>query len=98
MKDYAEKFYKSTKWQKCRLAYLTEHCFICERCGRPATMVHHKKYITPSNINDPDIVFNPNNLEALCEDCHAQEHHRLSRTVDGVMFDDNGDLIKCGVK
>lgn len=52
---------------------------LCERCRKkglivPGEIVHHKVYISPDNINDPAITLNPDNLELLCRDCHAEEH------------------------
>ena len=52
---------------------------LCERCLEkglivPAVIVHHKTYITPNNITDPNIVLNFDNLEALCKNCHNYEH------------------------
>jgi 5-methylcytosine-specific restriction endonuclease McrA len=52
---------------------------LCERCLKkglivPGEIVHHKVYISPDNINDPAITLNPDNLELLCRDCHAEEH------------------------
>lgn len=35
---------------------------------------HHKTYLTPDNINDPNIALNWANLEALCHNCHDLEH------------------------
>lgn len=37
-------------------------------------IVHHKNYITTSNIYEPEITINFNNLELLCLDCHNKEH------------------------
>ena len=45
MKAYAEKLYKSREWQKVRNLYMTSAKWICERCGQPATICHHKKYV-----------------------------------------------------
>lgn len=67
---------------------------ICERCGAPARIVHHREYITPENINDPDITLNWDNLEALCQDCHNKEHFVAGATAPGLMFDSSGNLIK----
>lgn len=67
---------------------------ICERCGAPARIVHHREYITPENINDPDITLNWDNLEALCQDCHNKEHFLTGATAPGLMFDRSGNLIK----
>ncbi|HDV4620380.1 TPA: HNH endonuclease, partial [Bacillus anthracis] len=54
-----------------------------------------KDYITPENINNPEITLSFHNLELLCQDCHNREHHeKNSPVVEGVMFDENGDLIQ----
>jgi 5-methylcytosine-specific restriction endonuclease McrA len=94
MKPWAEKFYKSKAWIECRLAFLQSKFFICERCGGAATIVHHKVYLTPKNINDPEITLNWSNLESLCQDCHNREHmSKYSPTQEGLMFNEDGDLI-----
>lgn len=68
--------------------------YICERCGKTAVICHHKRYISPKNINNPEITLNWSNLEALCLDCHNKEHFKTSGTVDGLTFDDDGNLVK----
>lgn len=92
-KEYAKSFYKGTAWEKCRDGYMESRHYICERCGGVAVICHHRKHITPANINDPNITLNWDNLEALCMDCHNVEHMSGSATVKGLMFDSNGDLI-----
>mgnify|MGYP002623827444 CR=1 FL=1 len=79
MKKYAERFYKSKQWQDARATYLAMVGGLCERCAKkgkivPAEIVHHKIYISPGNINDPSITLDFKNFEALCRDCHAEEH------------------------
>ena len=79
MKDYAKSFYKSKRWQSTRLAYLKSVGGLCERClkkglYRPAQIVHHKIYITPENIYNPEITLTWSNLEAVCRRCHEEEH------------------------
>lgn len=79
MKDYAAKFYKSKRWQETRLAYLKSVGGLCERCLKkglyaPAKIVHHKIYISPDNIYNPEITLNWDNLEAVCRHCHEEEH------------------------
>lgn len=95
-KEYAKKFYKSTAWKKCRDSYYKFRHGLCERCTvRTGKIVHHKNYITPENIKDPEITLSFSNLELLCQDCHNREHHeKNSPVVEGVMFDENGDLIR----
>lgn len=96
MKAWAEKFYKSTAWQKCRAAYVKEKFGICERCGKPGKIVHHKIYLTPDNINCPEITMNFNNLELVCKACHNQEHIAICDryTREGLDFDKDGKLIR----
>ena len=93
MKPWAEKFYKGKAWQEVRNAYYISKHGICERCGKPGDIVHHKIYLNPSNINNPEISLNFDNLELLCIDCHNKEHSAKLPVVDGLAFDENGDLI-----
>ena len=84
MQPWAEPFYKSKRWQATRLAYLKSKGGLCERClkrglYRPAQVVHHKQYITEETIDDPRITLDWNNLEALCKDCHQEEHTRFGQ-------------------
>lgn len=93
-KEWAAWFYNSKAWEDCRLAFMRSKFFICERCGGAATIAHHKTYLTPANINNPDITLNWENLEALCQDCHNKEHQsKYSATREDVMFDEQGNLI-----
>lgn len=76
---FAEGFYKSRRWQETRAAYIASVGGLCERCLKkglyhPAVIVHHKVYITPDNIHNPEITLNWDNLEALCRRCHEDEH------------------------
>ena len=84
LQDWAESFYKSVAWNKCRAAYKKSVGGLCERCLSkglyvPGEIVHHKIHLTPDNISDPSISCNKNNLELLCRDCHAQEHSRIKK-------------------
>jgi 5-methylcytosine-specific restriction endonuclease McrA len=65
--------------------------YICERCGEPAKIVHHKTYINRDNINDTSITLSWDNLEALCQDCHNKEHHKAD--TRRYSFDENGNVI-----
>ncbi|TCT23381.1 HNH endonuclease [Melghiribacillus thermohalophilus] len=94
MKTRAEKFYKSKAWRQCRDAYYVAKHGLCERCSSPGKIVHHRIYLTPENINDPDISLNWNNLELLCQDCHNKEHHGTEPVADGLRFDESGNLVK----
>jgi len=94
MKPWAEKFYKSKAWRQCRDAYFVFRHGLCERCGGPGKIVHHKIWLTPENINDPAVSLNHEYLELLCQDCHNKEHHESPVTGDGLMFDEDGNLIQ----
>lgn len=91
-KLYAQPFYTSKQWEDTRKAYLISKHYICERCGEHADMVHHKEYITPDNINNPNITLSFNNLIALCNVCHNKEHKRkeINRRYK---FDSDGNLL-----
>lgn len=91
MKLYAIKFYKSKSWRECRDAFFFYRQGVCERCGEPGEIVHHKTYITPANINEPVVTLNWDNLELLCKDCHNREHGSQV-TGEDYYFDENGDL------
>ncbi|GAB4073683.1 hypothetical protein GCM10028778_11860 [Barrientosiimonas marina] len=97
--DYAKSFYNSRVWRKTRDAYAESQYWLCERCYQNGILsegqiVHHKIYLTPENINDPDVSLNWDNLELLDITCHNQEHFKTEDVVrEGLTFDENGDLI-----
>ena len=93
-KEYAKAFYKSKEWIRCRDNYKRMKCYICERCGetKDIMIVHHKIYITPQNINNPDITLNYDYLELLCQDCHNKEHHK-DKTERRYEVDEQGRVI-----
>ena len=79
MRDFAEHFYKSQKWQLTKNAYKKSKGGICERCYSrgiisPGEIVHHKIHIEPWNINDPSITLAWSNLQLLCRTCHGEVH------------------------
>lgn len=88
-KEYAKKFYGSSNWQKIRDAYYKQVGGLCERCYakgiiKAGQIVHHRKHITPNNINNANITSNFSNLELLCRDCHSEEHHFESKPKDFI--------------
>ena len=89
MREFAKSFYKSKAWLNCSRAYMLSVNYVCERCGGVASICHHKKWLSPNNINDPTITLNWDNLEALCIDCHNVEHMQ-KRTK--VTFDEAGNV------
>ena len=90
---WAKWFYTGKAWRNCRLAFVKSKCGICQRCGRPGDIVHHKVYLTPGNINDASISLNWENLELLCIECHNQEHMTNPVTAEGVTFDSEGNVV-----
>ena len=91
----AKRFYKSSAWKKCRESYIISVHGLCERCGHPGKIVHHKQYINADNVNDPMITLNYENLEYLCHTCHNKEHfEKYSALREGFRFDEEGNLIQ----
>ena len=79
-KQLRAKLYGTKKWLKLRKTYLMEHP-LCEKClakGKvvPAEDIHHIK--SPFNYDDMSVNWNLgldyNNLQALCKECHIEEH------------------------
>lgn len=100
-REFAKAFYKSKEWQMTREYVLRRDNYLCVKCGRPAEEVHHIKHLSPSNIYDPAVTMNPDNLASLCKDCHFAEHkadkaagHR-KQAIPGTeyTFDNNGMVV-----
>lgn len=88
-------FYHSKAWKSLSRAFLLSCNYICERCGKPAEISHHKIYLTAANIDNPEISLNPANLEALCKACHNAEHFgKGGATAAGIAFDSKGEIIQ----
>ena len=87
-------FYKSKEWRKCRDGFMSSKNYVCERCNDVASICHHKIYINALNVDDPNITLNWDNLEALCQTCHNQEHFKTKSTDEGLRFDKEGNIIK----
>jgi len=101
-KKWAKSFYNSKEWQECRAAYIDLVGGLCERClekGKvnPGYIVHHKTYLTPENINDPEVTLNFNELEYLCKECHDEEHGvgaSKEALRKGLEFNEFGELVE----
>lgn len=88
-------FYRSAAWRRTAKAFMLSRNYICERCGAPAVIVHHKTHLNAWNVNDPDIALNPDNLQALCLACHNAEHFGHGGScAAGLAFDPDGNLIQ----
>lgn len=84
------RFYRSDQWKHARAIKIASTGGLCERCGKVGEEVHHKKHLTPDNVNDPMVSINQDNLELLCKDCHNKEHRRFRPET---IFDEEGNLI-----
>ena len=95
-KEWAKKFYNSRAWLCCRRAYIDYRIGIdgglCETChSRLGEIVHHKKWLTPDNIDDPNITLDFGNLKYDCQICHNKE--KEEGEVLRYVFDDTGQVI-----
>ena len=92
-RDFAKKFYDSKAWERCREGYISYRQSIdgglCETCHkRFGYIVHHTIWLTPENINDPDIALNHKHLKFDCLICHNQEEN--GSQLPKVYFDEDG--------
>lgn len=94
-KWFAKFFYNSIAWKKCKGSYIKSVHGLCERCGKPGYIVHHKEILTPQNINDPNVTLNWEKLEYLCQECHNKEHigNKKEITREGFSFNEAGELV-----
>ena len=79
MRSIDRSFYESPEWRRCKAEYLKKANLLCERCLAkglyvPAKIVHHKIHLSAENYGDAHIMFGFDNLEALCQACHNDEH------------------------
>lgn len=99
-KEWAQKFYKGKAWRECRKAYIAGVYGLCETCRKnglvnPGKILHHTIYLTPMNINDPNVSLNHALLRFDCQECHNKEHMRVDDAVrEGLAFDNEGNLIR----
>lgn len=94
MQDFATKLYNTKAWQRCRDQYAKSKQGLCERClsrgiYKPGEIVHHKVHLTPDNVDDTSVTLNPENLELLCREHHAEAHKGQKR----YKVDDLGRII-----
>ena len=95
--DFAKSFYSSKRWQDCRNAYAKRAHYLCENClrkgiYRPGEIVHHKIEISPTNIYNPEVTLNFDNLENVCRECHA-ELHKKSIKDRRYTIDEDGRVV-----
>lgn len=98
----ADAFYHSMSWKKCRAAYIAERIAIdggmCEVCRENlGYIVHHKIWIDETNIQNPDITLNHNNLRFECLYCHNLEEKdgniKFPERKNKYVFDNKGNIV-----
>ena len=92
-RDPVHRFYGTQQWRRARETYLRSVGGLCERCLKkglivPAAHVHHIKRLTASTVDDPEITTGFNNLMALCERCHEEEHQKFTHGGRYVVDED----------
>ena len=75
--DNVHAFYTSKHWRRMQKQVLKDNHWECQRCKKKglvvtATTVHHKQYLR----QHPELALEKENLEAICEKCHYEEHHK----------------------
>lgn len=90
-RDFAKSFYNSAAWKHTSKAYGDSVFWICERCGHEGNIIHHKKYLNPNNIDNPDITLSWDNLMCVCTECHNIIHGYQQERQP--VFDESGQLI-----
>ena len=75
-RDDLHAFYICKAWLHLRAEVLKEQNHECQRCKAkgmyvPASTVHHKQPVKAA----PWLALTKNNCEALCDECHYEEHH-----------------------
>lgn len=80
-------FYRSKEWEALRSMITLERVnasgdLLCEHCGKPIVhpydaICHHKIELTETNVNDPNIALNPDNIMIVHHRCHNQIHERF---------------------
>ncbi len=73
------KIYKSKSWETSRRNALYRDAGICVVCGGPANMVDHIK-----EIKDGGEPFLLENLQSLCNRCHAIKTYESSKDREGT--------------
>lgn len=82
-------FYSEPKWLAVRDYVRARDKMICARCGdvildRPE--VDHIIPLTWENVTDPDIAYNPDNLQLLHHDCHTRKTREDKRNKNRLFY------------
>lgn len=83
-------FYRSARWRMLRQTLMHERSgkdgLICTHCGKPIfrdyeAILHHVIELTPQNVNDAEIAYNPENLVFVHLHCHNEIHNRFGGRI-----------------
>lgn len=93
----AKKFYNSVAWKKCRASYINSIIDeLCEHCQfNLGYIVDHVEEINITNIDDPMITLNHDNLQYLCLECHNKKTFGKPKEKlrEGFYFNELGELV-----
>lgn len=78
--------YNTSQWKNLRRNYFILHP-LCEECLKrdiikPTEEIHHIKPILTgkTKLEMESLAYDPNNLIALCKECHHKQHSNYGRT------------------
>ena len=84
-------FYQQQRWVKTRDYTRKRYNYICQRCGRRGTVVHHiQPLLAQDYIDKPfEKCYGEDNLVLLCNSCH-EIVHSTKQMSDKIFFDEDG--------
>lgn len=80
-------FYQSEQWQHARLAVLLRDGWQCQCCGvilgsgRKSPQAAVVDHLQPLETR-PDLALDPDNLRAVCKQCHDGPYQRIEQLYD----------------
>lgn len=90
----AKELYHSREWKVIRKKVHIRDFGICQKCRKPIKtknfgIVDHIIPLDLTNLNDPKINLNLDNLELLCYPCHNKKTHSktLMKSTRSINFD-----------
>ena len=87
-----QRFYASKRWRDLRQVLIIQRHGICSRCGRDFSddtsqlIAHHLEHLTDDTLKDPAVAVNPDNVEIVCQKCHAHYHPEKGFTKRKQVF------------
>ena len=87
-----QRFYASKRWRDLRNVLVVERRGVCDRCGKDFSddtsklIAHHKEHLTDETLKDPSIAVDPQNIEIVCQKCHAHYHAERGATKKKQVF------------